>query len=155
MDQPSEAVERSLLFAVFNEVAILEQLSRNRFEREMPDGLLVPHFSVLNHLVRLGDDKPITSLASAFQVPKGTMTNTIQRLHAKGFVDVRPDPQDGRGKRVFLTDEGRAMRERAIDAVTPALGALMAELGPDLFAKLLPGLRTLRETLDRMRDGEH
>jgi len=118
----------------------------------MPDGLLLPHFTVLNHLVRLGDDKSLKALAAAFQVPKATMTNTVQRLEARGLVDVRPDPADGRGKRVFLTDAGRATREAAIDRLTPELTDLKAILGRETFAALLPHLTRLRQLLDERRN---
>ncbi|MEM9222263.1 MAG: MarR family winged helix-turn-helix transcriptional regulator [Pseudomonadota bacterium] len=140
------------LFAVFNEIGIIEQLARHRFEAVLPDGLLLPHFSVLNHLVRLGDDKSLKSLAFAFQVSKGTMTNTVQRLLARGLVEVRPDPKDGRGKRVFLTESGRRMRDDAIAAITPELSTFAAELGEDLFAELLPRLAKIRAKLDYMRN---
>ncbi|MEO1106022.1 MAG: winged helix DNA-binding protein [Devosia sp.] len=141
-----------MLFAVFNEIGIIEQLARTQFEAVMPDGLLLPHFSVLNHLVRLGDDKPLNRLAFAFQVTKGTMTNTIQRLERRGYVVVRPDPTDGRGKRVFLTDEGRAVREAAINALGPMLDALAKEVKPDVFKAVLPHLSQLRAVLDEMRN---
>jgi len=36
-------------FAFLNEVGIIEQLARNRFEAVMPDDLLLSHFTVLNH----------------------------------------------------------------------------------------------------------
>lgn len=149
---PDGAERRALMFAVFSEIGIIEQLSRNRFEAVMPDGLLVPHFSVLNHLVRLGDDKSLKRLAFAFQVSKATMTNTVQRLEARGLVDVQRDPVDRRGKRVFITAAGRKMREDAIAALAPALGHLMADLGPELFEELLPRLAKLRADLDQRRN---
>ncbi|MEM0906342.1 MAG: MarR family transcriptional regulator [Pseudomonadota bacterium] len=142
----------ALLFAVFNEIGIIEQLARTRFEAVMPGGLLLPHFSVLNHLVRLGDNKSLKSLAFAFQVSKGTMTNTVQKLAARGLIDVQPDPEDGRGKRVFITQEGRQMREDAIIAITPALQMLAEDVGFDTFEAVLPKLSRIRATLDEMRN---
>jgi hypothetical protein len=44
--------EDPLAFRVFNEIGIIEQLSRNLFERVLPDGLTLPQFTVLNHFVR-------------------------------------------------------------------------------------------------------
>jgi lipopolysaccharide export system permease protein len=70
------------LFALLNEIGIIEQLARNRFERAQPDGLRLPHFAVLNHLVRLGDGRTPGQIARAFQLTKATMTNTLQRLEA-------------------------------------------------------------------------
>ncbi|MEM8854889.1 MAG: MarR family transcriptional regulator [Pseudomonadota bacterium] len=157
--EPSESgiaseiqADRGVLFAVFNEIAIIEQLARTQLEAVMPDGLLLPHFGVLNHLVRLGDDKPLNRLAFAFQVTKGTMTNTIQRLERRGYVVVRPDPSDGRGKRVFITEEGRAVRETAIAALGPMLDALAKKVEPAVFASILPHLSHLRAVLDEMRN---
>jgi hypothetical protein len=46
-----------MLFAFFNEVSIIGQLSGSLFERRLPHGFLVSHFGVLNHLARMGDGK--------------------------------------------------------------------------------------------------
>ena len=62
------APDDPLVFAFFNEIGIIEQLARNAFERVMPDGLRLPHFSVLNHFVRLGGERSPGELARAFQV---------------------------------------------------------------------------------------
>ncbi|KAA2236856.1 hypothetical protein [Salinarimonas soli] len=47
-----------LAFRVFNEIGIVERLSRTMFDRVMPDGLALPQFVVLNHFVRLGASTP-------------------------------------------------------------------------------------------------
>ena len=44
-----------LIFALLNEVGIIEQLARNRFDAAQADGLLLSHFILLNHLARVGD----------------------------------------------------------------------------------------------------
>lgn len=144
--------EDPVVFALFNEIGIIEQLARNRLERELPDGLLLPHFTVLNHLVRLGDDKSPVQLARAFQVTKGAMTNTLQRLETRGLITLRPDPSDGRGKRVRLTAAGRRMREDAVRTVTRIAASVEAALGHDAFEAALPFLRQLRQHLDAERD---
>lgn len=136
------------LFALLNEIGIIEQLARNRFERAQPDGLRLPHFTVLNHLVRLGDGKTPGQLARAFQLTKATMTNTLQRLEARGFIRLEPDPEDARAKRVFLTAEGRARREQAV-AFTATDLAVLAQRADIRADTLLPPLRALRTALDR------
>lgn len=141
------------LFAFFNEVAIIEQLARNRFEQVMPHGLTLPQFSVLNHFVRLGGEQSPLALARAFQVSKGTMTNTIQRLEAKSFISVRPDPRDGRGKIVTITDAGRSARDEAIAALGPLLAILEKTFTAEAFAAAVPFLSQVRAWLDRERDG--
>lgn len=142
------------LFALLNEVGIIEQLARNRFEAAQPDGLRLSHFALLNHLIRVGDGTTPARIARAFQLTKGAITNTVQRLEEAGFVRVEPDPQDGRGRRIWLTPAGRARRQAAVRAATEAFGGLEAALPSDLEAQLLPALRRLREALDRARDVE-
>ncbi len=144
-----------VLFTLLNEIGIIEQLSRNRFERvlaDVADGFRISHFSVLNHFVRLGDDKNPADLARAFQVTKGAMTNTIQRLAARGLVEVGTDPLDGRAKRVRITPAGRRVRDQAITAIGPVLAELEDTFGRQAFADALPFLQHLRAHLDRARD---
>ena len=68
--------EPELLFTLFNEIGIGNQLSSTRFERALPKGLTTSQFSVLNNFVRLGGTRSPKQLANAFQVTKGAMTNT-------------------------------------------------------------------------------
>jgi len=138
-------------FQLLTEIGIIEQLARNALERALPDGLRAPHFTVLNHLVRLGDGTSPGALARAFQTAKAAMTNTLQRLEARGLIRLEADPKDGRAKRVFLTDAGREMRERAIVAVGPGLAAIGRVLSDAEIADLLPPLRRLRAHLDAAR----
>ena len=140
------------LFRVLNEIGIIEQLSRNAFERVMPDGLKLSQFSILNHFVRLGGARSPVELARAFQISKGAMTNTLQKLEAKGFVDVHADPKDGRGKKVSITPAGRKAREEAVRALHPQIQDLEHRVNMTAVKDLLPVLTRLREILDRARD---
>lgn len=141
----------TLVFQFFNEIGIIEQLTRNQFERVMPDGMRIAHFTVLNHFVRLGGEQSPASLASAFQVTKGAMTNTLQRLDAKSFVEIRPDPKDGRGKLVRITDAGHEAHKNAVEALAPLIGKIGDEFGSGSFAKSLPFLEKVRIYLDENR----
>ena len=138
-------------FALFNEIGIIAQLSRALFEARLPDGLLLPHFSVINHMVRLGDGKTPLDLARAFQVPKTTMTHTLSNLEKHGFVHIAPNPEDGRSKCVFLTEAGRRFRADAIGALGPDLHLMSAEIPEDAVASLLPSLEEIRKYLDANR----
>ncbi len=144
--------EDRLVFQLFNEIGIIEQLARSHFESVMPDGLKLPHFSVLNHLIRLGDGTRPVDLARAFQVTKGTMTNTLGRLEARHAIRVNPDAEDGRTKRVYLTAQGRELHSRSIAALVPAFQPMKQLLPPSQFAEALPFLTDLRRYLDQARD---
>ena len=140
-------------FRVMNEIGILAQLGRALFEARLPEGVLLPHFSLLNHLVRVRDGQTPLALARAFQVPKTTMTHTLAVAERHGWVETRPNPRDGRSKEVWLTASGRAFREESIAALAPDL-ARLARDRPEAVRALLPHLVSLREYLDRARDGD-
>ena len=62
------------VFALFNEIAIIDQLRSTRFARTLPHGLTHSQFGVLNHFVRLEGVYSPKQLANAFQVSKAAMT---------------------------------------------------------------------------------
>lgn len=143
---------RMRVFALFNEVGIIHQLSRAMFEARLPRGVTVSHFSVLNHLVRVGDGSTPLALANAFQVPKTTMTHTLSGLENRGWIKMKSNPSDGRSKQVSITARGRAFRNRAIGLLDPDIGKLAQRVDLDALAALVPRLAALRAELDRMRD---
>jgi DNA-binding MarR family transcriptional regulator len=51
-----------------------------------------------------------TDLARRLQVQPATITKMLQRMEKTGFVERRPDPNDQRVSRVYLTAAGHAVR---------------------------------------------
>lgn len=140
------------VFTFFVEVGIIEQLGRTAFTRVLPKGMQISQFSMLHHLVRRGGGWTPARLANAFQVTKGAITNTLTRLEARGLVRLETDEKDKRSKRVFITEEGQAMRQACIEALTPLLEQLHAQLGNEVFLDVLPSLQKVRQFLDEARD---
>jgi DNA-binding MarR family transcriptional regulator len=138
-------------FRLFREIGIISQLSESRLQAVLPHGLTAAQFSLLDHCVRLGDGWPPARLAAAFQVTRGTMTNTLQKLEVKGFIRIGPDPVDGRAKRVFLTERGREAREEGLAVLAPELTLIGQVLGSRQIAALLPALEKLRIWMDSHR----
>ncbi len=139
------------LFEVFNEIGIIEQLSRARLEAHLPEGLIAPHFSVLNHLIRVGDGSTPLRMARAFQVPKTSLTHTLKGLEARGLIEMRPNPEDGRSKTVWTTEPGRALREATIMKLAPEFVQLMDGFDVEALLAAKPVLRALRVLLDESR----
>lgn len=140
------------VFQFFNEIGIINQLATDIFQSNMPDGLHISHFSVLNHLVRLGDGVTPLSITNAFQVTKGTMTNTLSVLSKRSLVHIAPHETDGRSKVVFLTDEGRAFQKQAIESLFPAIQQLDEKMDWACVVELIPELERVRKILDEDRD---
>ncbi len=139
-------------FTFFNEIGIIAQLSRAQFEARLPDGFLISHFSVLNHLIRVADGRTPLQLARSFQVAKTTMTHTLSGLEKHGLVDMRPNPGDGRSKCVWLTDKGRAFRDDAIKAMVPDMAGFAEVFSQETIAEMIPRLAEIRQFMDTARD---
>lgn len=142
----------AMVFDFFKEVGIIEQLSRARLEARLPDGLIAPHFAVLNHLTMRGDGAVPIDMARAFQVPKTSMTHTIKGLVQHGLVDLRANPDDGRSKRVWLTEKGVALRQEVITALGADFAVLAQGFDMAQLARIKPTLTALREYLDDARN---
>jgi hypothetical protein len=55
-------------FVLLNEIGIIDQVAQNRIEAVQPDGLRLPHFVLLNHLMRAGDGALPARVARAPQL---------------------------------------------------------------------------------------
>jgi DNA-binding MarR family transcriptional regulator len=75
-------------------------------------GLRGADFAVLATLVRLaGESVSQTRLASELGLSAGTISLRIDRLVRSGLAQRQPDPDDGRGAQICLTDGGRTLFE--------------------------------------------
>lgn len=137
-----------LAVALFGELFMADQLARNRISKILPKGMQLSHFSVLNHLARIGEERTPAQLAKAFHVTRGAMTNTLARLEWAGHVHIRPDWEDARQKFVSISPSGRAARDSAVAAVVPQIADVAQALGVDRVRALLPVLRELRLKLE-------
>ena len=137
-----------LAVSLFGELFMADQLARNRVSKALPKGMELSHFSVLNHLARLGDERTPAQLARAFHVTRGAMTNTLTKLEWAGHIHIRPDWDDARQKFVAISPSGRAARDAAVAAVVPMIGDVVQALGADKVRAVLPILREMRQELE-------
>jgi DNA-binding MarR family transcriptional regulator len=133
---------------LFGELFMADQMARNRISKMLHKGMELSHFSVLNHLARLKDERSPAQLAKALHVTRGAMTNTLARLEWAGHVHIRPDWDDARRKFVAISPSGRAARDAAVQAVVPLIGEVVTALGEDRVRSVLPVLRELRTRLE-------
>lgn len=139
-------------FRLFNEIGIIEQLSRNLLEARLPPGFVLAQFTVLNHLERVGNGRTPLAIAQAFQVPKTSMSHSLAVLEREGLIELRKNPKDGRSKLVYITEAGRTFRQQTIASVAPDIARIAEAFPPDKVARLLPDLELLRKFLDADRD---
>jgi DNA-binding MarR family transcriptional regulator len=94
---------------------------------------------------------PMAKIGERLMVHPTSVTNTIQRLEAAGFVTREPNPRDGRGTLARVTDRGREVVEAAT-AELMAAGFGLGALDPDQRATLFDLLRGLRVAAGDFRE---
>jgi len=124
---------------------LARHLDRARGAAFAAHGLEVWEFDVLAALRRAGAPYELTpgQLTAETLVTSGTMTNRIDRLERRSLVRRGPDPSDGRGVLVRLTDEGRSLVDTALEDLLQRERGLLAELDDASLASLAAQLRRL------------
>ncbi len=133
---------------LFGELFMADQLARNLVSKALPRGMELSHFSVLNHLTGLAEERTPAQLARAFHVTRGAMTNTLAKLEIAGHIHIRPDWDDHRQKFVAISPSGRAARDAAVQAVAPIIAEVVRSLGADRVRSVIPVLREMRIRLE-------
>lgn len=79
-------------------------------------GLNAASFDVLATLRRSGQPYALSpsELVEWTMVTSGTMTNRLDRLESAGLIERRPNPKDGRGSVVALTDQGLKLIDQVV-----------------------------------------
>lgn len=114
----------------------------------LKQGLEGWEFDVLAALRRCGEPYTMTpgALLKETHVTSGTMTNRVDRLVARGFVNRQADPHDGRQVRVVLTAAGKQVVDAAMGSLLEAEESLLAGLDAAQRDQLSQGLRQLLES---------
>jgi DNA-binding MarR family transcriptional regulator len=108
-------------------------------------------FDVLSALRRAGAPYELSpgQLVAETLVTSGTMTNRVDRLLTRGYVERHPDPRDRRGVIVRLTSEGMKAVDAALDDLLDHERTLLAELPRTARGSLADQLRALLVSLER------
>jgi DNA-binding MarR family transcriptional regulator len=125
-----------------NEVAGALQVSIGLLRRQLRQAqsageLTLPETSALARLDRGGAATP-SGLAKLEQISPQSMGATLGALEARGLVERRPDPEDGRRAVMSLTEAGREMLRNRRNARTQQLAkALSTGFTPAELRRLL------------------
>ncbi|KMW47340.1 MarR family transcriptional regulator [Ralstonia insidiosa] len=148
-ERPDLDVGSMLLLGRLGEAALV--IARERLNPLFADfGLQPGEFDVLATLRRSGAPYALTptALYDATMMSSGGMTNRIDRLQQAGWVERRPNPEDGRGTLVALTKAGFALIDKAVSAHVENQRAVLSVLTDaeqrqlaKLLAKLIDGQR--------------
>lgn len=140
--------------ALVTSIMRVQQLLLGRIEAVLrPSGLTFARYEVLRLLgfTRTGT-LPIGKIGERLQVHASSVTNAVSRLEADGLVARSPNPDDGRGVLVTLTDDGRQL----VEACTPELNDVFAALPMPASGQrqVFAALAAVRAAFDDFAAGE-
>lgn len=138
---------------LFTEIAIVEHLLRNRYDRSSPAGMTTGQFGILTHFIRNGRAEEKQSvLAWAFQDSDAYMAEKVASLVQRGFVETRPAEGSADDLIVAITDRGRAAHAEALEAIAPEITQLLDGISMDDIKISLKVVQDIRRTLDNLPD---
>jgi MarR family transcriptional regulator, organic hydroperoxide resistance regulator len=99
-----------VLRATWQAVARMYNEEASKYEGSMAIG-----FALLS--IDKEEGTPSTKIASRMGMEATSLTRTLKTLEDKGLILRQPNPKDGRGVLIYLTDFGREMRNRSKETV--------------------------------------
>ena len=133
------ALDRQFCFALYSASHAMTKTYKPMLDRI---GLTYPQYLVM--LVLWEQDAILVKdIGARLFLDSGTLTPLLKRLEGNGLVSRNRNPLDERQVRVGLTDQGRALRERAAAIPEQVLCASGQEMGK---------LGNMRSELARVRD---
>lgn len=133
------SLDKQLCFAIYAAGHAFTRFYKPRLDAL---GLTYPQYLVFLVLWE-EDGLTVKALGERLFLDSGTVTPLVKRLEARGLLGRRRDDEDERQVRVFLTPEGRGLREKALAVPLAVAGAS----GMDIV-----GMDGLRSELDRLRE---
>jgi DNA-binding MarR family transcriptional regulator len=139
----------NLAVTLFSEMLAADQLARTRLSKVLPKGMELSHFSILNHLAHLKEERTPAQLAHTFNVTRGAITNTLGKLEWAGYIHIRPDWDDARRKLVAISPAGVKARDAAITSMMPMIVRMIEGIGNAKARATIPVLREMRKQLSQ------
>src|SRR5262244_3367129 len=148
---PLTRKNRELAF-VINDVARL--LRTYADHRAAQFGMTRAKWAVLARLDRFEGLKQ-TELAEMLDLQPISLTRLLDGLADNGLIERRPDPDDRRAKRLFLTPAARPLLERLTALGEDLMETALAGLAPSDIVALRGRLTTVKENLRQAIHKQH
>jgi DNA-binding MarR family transcriptional regulator len=120
--------------------------SSRRFTEALEPLAIGPRDFLLMRFVAASDGQSQQTLAEQLGVPASRMVALVDHLEEMGLVERRPDPEDRRVRRLFITRKGRSVLEKAGKIAIDYETQLCAGINREEREQLIDLLRRLQVT---------
>ncbi len=91
-----------------------------------------------------------SELAEILDLQPITLTRLLDKLCDSGFIERRPDPDDRRAKRLFLTAAARPVLKQLASLGEETMAGALAGVTPGSVEQMVSQLATVKENLRRL-----
>lgn len=145
-DSLREAQSTSFGHVLFDCARRLDEIAQARLNAEAGSRLARPSVMRLVPFITREGIRPI-ELARRLDVSKQAVAQALALLEEQGFITNKPDPTDGRGRLVCLTDAGEAAHHRGLKVLADLEDALVGKMGSRSLAETFRGLKVIQKIL--------
>ena len=86
-------------------------------------------FALLN--IDVNDGTPSTALGPKMGMESTSLSRMLNTMEEKGYIERRPNPEDGRGVLIFLTEQGKEKRDLSKKTVLEFNNGLHESISPE------------------------
>ena len=150
MNTPNE--EKTVLH-LFTEIAMVEHLLRNRYDKATPAGMTTGQFGLLTHFIRQGKSRErLSLLAWAFQDDDAYMAQKVQSLVDRDLLATTSIEGSDGDLWVDITEDGRDAHAQALDEIGPEIAQFLEGIDMEDLKTAHRVIQDIRRTLDNLPD---
>lgn len=90
---------------------------------------------------------PSTALGPKMGMESTSLSRILKNMEERGLIERKPNPEDGRGVLIFLTDFGKEKRKDARRAVVGFNEAVASEIKPQKLANFFDVITTINDLI--------
>jgi DNA-binding MarR family transcriptional regulator len=111
-------------------------------------------FTQINLLMRIlhGECLGVSDISKQMGFTRAAASQAVERLVQMGFLERREDPQDRRARRLQLTDAGRELIQKGIEARGKWIESITDSLTPEQQDMIISALTLLTEAARQTKD---
>ena len=116
MDKPKDSVDTIAQSCVSVRLRLLNRVITNLYDAALrPLGLKASQLNILVVAARLGVARP-AKVGQILQLDASTLSRNVERMRARGWLEVVPEEADARAQPFRLTSRGRRLIDKAFPA---------------------------------------
>ena len=109
------------------------------------DGSMAIGFALLS--IDREEGTPSTKVASRMGMEATSLTRTLKTLEEKGLIIRKPNPKDGRGVLIYLTEFGREKRAQSKETVLKFNETIRQNVSPEKLQNFMEVSETINELI--------